>query len=57
MIFEPISLDRQKEYLGRLNGSPQVTSDYSFLNLLQYIWAYVLTLDSYCRVVYLFTVF
>jgi hypothetical protein len=33
LVFEPISLDRQSDYLERLNGCPQVTSDYSFLNL------------------------
>ena len=37
MVFEPISLDRQTEYLELLNGCPQVASDYSFLNL--WAWA------------------
>jgi hypothetical protein len=35
--FEPISLDRQKEYLDLLAACPQVASDYSFLNL--WAWA------------------
>ncbi len=35
--FEPISLDRQKEYLALLAECPQVASDYSFLNL--WAWA------------------
>ena len=35
--FEPISLDRQKEYLALLAKCPQVASDYSFLNL--WAWA------------------
>ena len=35
--FEPISLDRQKDYLALLEKSPQVASDYSFLNL--WAWA------------------
>jgi len=35
--FEPISLDRQKDYLERLARCPQVASDYSFLNL--WAWA------------------
>lgn len=34
--FEPISLDRQKDYLDLLGQCPQVASDYSFLN----IWAW-----------------
>jgi hypothetical protein len=34
--FEPISLDRQKDYLDLLANCPQVASDYSFLN----IWAW-----------------
>ena len=34
--FEPISLDKQKEYLERLSRCPQVASDYSFIN----IWAW-----------------
>ena len=33
MVFEPISLDRQTDYFERLNGCPQMASDYSFLNL------------------------
>jgi hypothetical protein len=35
--FEPISLDKQKDYLELLNTCPQVASDYSFLNL--WAWA------------------
>jgi len=35
--FEPISLDRQVDYLKLLNSCPQVASDYSFLNL--WAWA------------------
>jgi hypothetical protein len=35
--FEPISLDRQKDYLEKLSKCPQVASDYSFLNL--WAWA------------------
>jgi hypothetical protein len=34
--FEPISIDRQKDYLQALSRCPQVASDYSFLN----IWAW-----------------
>jgi len=34
--FEPISLDRQEDYLEILSRCPQITSDYSFLNL----WAW-----------------
>ena len=37
MVFEPISLDRQTDYLELLKGCPQVASDYSFLNL--WAWA------------------
>jgi hypothetical protein len=37
LVFEPISLDRQTEYLELLNSCPQVVSDYSFLNL--WAWA------------------
>ena len=33
LIFEPISLDRQNDYLELLSQCPQITSDYSFLNL------------------------
>jgi len=35
--FEPITLDRQEDYLELLSRCPQVTSDYSFLNL--WAWA------------------
>ena len=35
--FEPITLDRQNEYLEVLARCPQITSDYSFLNL--WSWA------------------
>jgi len=35
--FEPISLDRQEDYLEKLSQCPQVASDYSFLNL--WAWA------------------
>jgi hypothetical protein len=35
--FEPISLDRQKDYLDLLAACPQAASDYSFLNL--WAWA------------------
>ena len=35
--FEPISLDRQEDYLENLSRCPQITSDYSFLNL--WAWA------------------
>ena len=31
--FEPISLERQEDYLEILSRCPQITSDYSFLNL------------------------
>ena len=34
--FEPISLDRQEDYLEILSRCPQIASDYSFLNL----WAW-----------------
>ncbi|MGE5255498.1 MAG: DUF2156 domain-containing protein [Hyphomicrobiales bacterium] len=37
LSFEPISLDKQKDYLERLARCPQVASDYSFLNL--WAWA------------------
>ncbi len=37
MVFEPISLDRQTDYLELLKCCPQVASDYSFLNL--WAWA------------------
>jgi uncharacterized protein len=36
LSFEPISIDRQKDYLALLTRCPQVASDYSFLN----IWAW-----------------
>jgi hypothetical protein len=35
--FEPISLDRQEDYLKVLSRCPQIVSDYSFLNL--WAWA------------------
>ena len=34
--FEPISFDKQQQYLERLSQCPQVASDYSFIN----IWAW-----------------
>ncbi|MEX1329978.1 MAG: phosphatidylglycerol lysyltransferase domain-containing protein, partial [Desulfobacterales bacterium] len=37
LMFEPISPERQSDYLELLNGCPQVASDYSFLNL--WAWA------------------
>jgi len=37
LSFEPVSLDKQKDYLNRLAHCPQVASDYSFLNL--WAWA------------------
>ena len=33
LSFEPISLERQEDYLEILSRCPQITSDYSFLNL------------------------
>jgi hypothetical protein len=36
LSFEPIAIERQKEYLAILDRCPQVASDYSFLN----IWAW-----------------
>jgi hypothetical protein len=33
LVFEPINLDRQTDYLELLSNCPQVASDYSFLNL------------------------
>jgi len=36
LSFEPISIDRQTDYLQALSRCPQVASDYSFLN----IWAW-----------------
>jgi hypothetical protein len=36
LTFEPITLDRQPEYLRLLDACPQAASDYSFLN----IWAW-----------------
>ncbi|MDY6880655.1 MAG: phosphatidylglycerol lysyltransferase domain-containing protein [Desulfatiglans sp.] len=38
LFFEPISLERQKDYLSRLSRCPQVTSDYSLTNL--WAWAH-----------------
>ena len=35
--FEPISLEKQKAYLKMLAQTPQVASDYSFINL--WAWA------------------
>jgi len=37
LSFEPISLDKQKDYLQLVGDCPQVASDYSFLNL--WAWA------------------
>jgi len=37
LSFEPISLDKQNDYLELLDNCPQVASDYSFLNL--WAWA------------------
>ena len=37
LSFEPITLDRQNDYLEVLSRCPQITSDYSFLNL--WAWA------------------
>jgi hypothetical protein len=37
LSFEPISLDRQNDYLDVLSRCPQITSDYSFINL--WAWA------------------
>lgn len=37
LAFTPISLDRQDEYLTLLRATPQVSSDYSFINL--WAWA------------------
>jgi len=37
LVFEPIRLDRQKDYLELLAACPQVSSDYSFFNL--WAWA------------------
>jgi len=37
LSFEPISLDKQKDYAELLDNCPQVASDYSFLNL--WAWA------------------
>jgi hypothetical protein len=36
LTFEPISLERQEDYLETLSRCPQIASDYSFLNL----WAW-----------------
>lgn len=36
LFFEPVSIDRQKDYLDLLARCPQVASDYSFLN----VWAW-----------------
>jgi hypothetical protein len=33
MNFEPITLERQKEYQERLHGCPQLTSAYRFADL------------------------
>ena len=37
LAFSPISLDRQEDYLALLRETPQVSSDYSFVNL--WAWA------------------
>lgn len=37
LLFEPITFDRQEEYLRILSRVPQLTSDYSFVNL--WAWA------------------
>ena len=37
LLFEPITLDKQNDYLEILSRCPQITSDYSFLNL--WSWA------------------
>lgn len=37
LSFEPISLERQQRYLTRLDQCPQISSDYSFINL--WAWA------------------
>ncbi len=43
MVFEPINLNRQKDYLELLNNCPQVASDYSFLNLWAWLEEYGLS--------------
>lgn len=40
MKFEAISLDRQHEYLQKLHETPQVGSDYGFINILGWGQAY-----------------
>ncbi|MFC1798665.1 DUF2156 domain-containing protein [Thermodesulfobacteriota bacterium] len=37
LAFEPITLERQQHYLARLRTCPQISSDYSFVNL--WAWA------------------
>ena len=39
LSFEPISLERQEDYLEILSRCPQIASDYSFLNL--WSWPYI----------------
>ncbi len=41
--FEPISLDKQEDYLNMLTRCPQVASDYSFMNLWGWAQEYGLT--------------
>jgi len=41
--FEPISLDKQEDYLNMLTRCPQVASDYSFMNLWGWAEEYGLT--------------
>ena len=43
LIFEPISLARQDDYLSRLRSMPQLSSDYSFVNLFAWAEEYGLT--------------
>jgi hypothetical protein len=43
LTFEPIALERQHEYIERLARSPQVGSDYSFLNVWAWAEEYGLT--------------
>lgn len=43
MHFEPITIDRQAEYLDRFSRCPQKTSDYSFVNLWGWAEVYALS--------------
>jgi len=43
LIFEPVTFDKQKPYLRYLANCPQISSDYSFVNLWAWVEAYELS--------------